>query len=321
MPRYITEKGIEGRYRSRLELYEGSTWIDRASIKFDSNEEVEDYAWLGTPPGLSEVKGEYHVEKLREFFYQIRNREYRAGLGIPRKLIERDKTGQVDLLVDEFVARCGAHWMELLSALLLAGTGSALGNCYDGHVFFDTNHNEGKSGDQKNLLTATEVAALNVAVAAAPTPVEGAKAILGVIGYMMAYLDDQAKPMNAGARQFMVMTSPVLWQFLAPALYQPLVNAGESNPLIAAQSKGGFSVPVIEANPLLTYTTQFLVFRTDAPLKPLIRQDEMDVDLQIIGEGSEEWKKNGQMLVLPYARRAVGYGRWQYAAHATLSHT
>jgi len=318
MPRYITEKGVEGRYRSKLELYEGTTWIDRASIKFDSNEEVEDYAWLGTPPGLSEVKGEYHIEKLREFFYQIRNREYRAGLGIPRKLIERDKTGQVDLLVDEFAARCGAHWMELLSALLLAGTGSALGNCYDGHVFFDTDHSEGKSGTQLNLLAAAQVAALNVAVAAAPTPSEGAKAILGVIGYMMGYLDDQGKPMNSGGREFLVMTSPLLWQFLAPAIYNPLVADG-TNPLVSAQAKGGFSVS-IEANPLLTYTVNFLVFRTDAPLKPLIRQDEMDLDLQIIGEGSEEWKKNGQMLILPYARRAVGYGRWQYAAHATLSH-
>jgi len=318
MPRYITEKGVEGRYRSKLELYEATTWIDRASIKFDSNEEVEDYAWLGTPPGLSEVKGEYHVEKLREFFYQIRNREYRAGLGIPRKLIERDKTGQVDLLVDEFAARCGAHWTELLSALLLAGTGSTLGTCYDGQLFFDTDHSEGKSGTQLNLLAAAQVAALDVAVPAAPTPVEGARAILGVIGYMMGWLDDQGKPMNSGAREFLVMTSPVLWQFLAPAVYQPLVNAGETNPLIAALSKGGFSVSV-EANPLLTYTTQFLVFRTDAPLKPLIRQDEMDLDLQIIGEGTEEWKKNGQMLILPYARRAVGYGRWQYAAHATLS--
>lgn len=328
MPRYITEKGIRGRYYSRLEQYEGITWIDRLSVKMDSDEEVEDYAWLGTPPGFEEHKGERHVEAAREYFYQIRNREFDTGLKIPRKLIERDKTGQVDMLTDDFAARCGAHWIELLSSLIRLGSGATLGNCYDSKYFFDSDHEEGLSGVQSNLLSVAGagtptigiVAALNVAVAAAPTPVEGAKAILGVIGYMMGCKDDHGKPMNAGAREFLVMTSPILWQFLAPAVYNPLVNAGETNPLVTAMIKGGFNVS-IEANPLLTYTTQFDVFRTDAPLKPLIRQDEVEVDLEILGSDTDHWKKNHEMLVMAYARRAVGYGRWQYAANATLSHS
>lgn len=318
MPRYITEKGIRGQYYSRLEQYEGTTWIDKVSIEFPSDEELEDYAWLGTPPGLSEHKGERHVEKLREYFYQIRNREYDGGLSIPRKLIERDKTSQVDALIDDFAVRTGAHWTELLSTLILAGTGATLGNCYDAQYFFDDDHSEGASGTQKNLLTATEVTALDVAVPARPTPVEAARAILGVIGYMMSYLDDHGKPMNASARKFLVMTAPILWQYLAPGVYNPLVSSGETNPLAAVVQMDDFEVTIV-ANPLLNYTTQFATFRIDAPLKPLIRQNEIDVDLQIIGEGTDHWKKNHEMLVMAYARRAVGFGRWQYASHSTLS--
>lgn len=317
MPRYITEKGIRGRYYARLEQYLSEV-IDRISVRFGSDEEVEDYAWLGTPPGFEEHKGERHVEKLREYFYQIRNREYDAGLSIPRKLLERDKTDQVDMLVDDFAVRTGGHWTELLSTLILAGTGATLGNCYDGQYFFDDDHSEGASGTQKNLLTATEVAALNVTTAAAPTPVEAAKAILGVIGYMYGYKDDHGKPMNSTAKEFLVMTSPVLWQFMAPGAYNRLVNSGDTNPLVSVQESEGFRISIV-ANPLLTYTTQFVTFRTDAPLKPLIRQDEVDVDLQVIGEGSEHWKLNHEMLVMAYARRAVGFGRWQYASHSTLS--
>ncbi len=318
MPRYITEKGIRGQYYSRLQQYEGTSWIDRISIQFPSDEEIEDYAWLGTPPGFSEHKGERQVEDLREYFYQIRNKEYDAGLKIKRKLIERNKTTQVDALIDDFAVRTGAHWTELLSTLLLAGTGSTLGNCYDGQYFFDSDHVSGASGTQKNLLTNSEVAALDVTTAAAPTPVEAAKAILGVIGYMMSYKDDHGKPMNASAKEFLVMTSPVLWQFLAPGAYNRLVSSGESNPLVAVQETDGFRIGIV-ANPLLTYTTQFLTFRIDAPLRPLIRQNEVEVDLQIIGDGSENWKLNHEMLIMAYARRAVGFGRWQYASHSTLS--
>jgi len=318
MPRYITEKGIRGQYYAQLQQYEGTTWIDRLSIEFPSDEEIEDYAWLGTPPGFSERKGERSIEDLREYFYQIRNREYDAGMGIKRKLIERNKTTQVDALIDDFAVRTGAHWIELLSALILAGTGSTLGNCYDGQYFFDNDHSEGASGTQKNLLTATEVTALDVTTATKPTPVESAKAILGVIGYMMSYLDDHGKPMNSSAREFLVMTSPVLWQFLAPGAYNRLVSSGETNPLMAVMEADNFNISIV-SNPLLNYTTQFTVWRTDAPLKPLIRQNEVDVDLQVIGEGTEHWKKNHQMLIMAYARRAVGFGRWQYAAHATLS--
>jgi len=317
MPRFITEKGVIGRYRSRLEQYEARTWIDRLSVKFDSDEEVEDYAWLGTPPGLEEHKGERQVEAAREYFYQLRNREFDGGLKLARKLIERDKTGQIDVLIDDFAERCGTHWIELLSALILAGTGDDLGTCYDGQYFFDDDHEEGASGEQTNLLIDTDVPALDVVLETAPTPVEGAKAIMGVIGYMMGYLDDHGKPMNAGAREFLVMTSPLMWQFLAPAVYNPLVGSGETNPLVTAMTKGGFNVSV-EANPLLDYTKHFTVYRTDAPLKPLIRQDELDVDPEVLGPGTDHWKKNHEMLVMAYARRAVGYGRWQYAAHATF---
>lgn len=317
MPYRITEKGIRSWYYAGLEQYMGQSWIDQVSMLFPSDEEVEDYGWLGAVPGLTERKGEKQVQTLREMFFQIRNREYDGGFELARKLIERDKVAQVMRKVQEAGVRGGGHWAELLSTLILAGTGSTLGNCYDGHVFFDSDHSEGDSGTQLNLLTNSEVPALNVTAPTQPTDIEATKAILGAIAYMMGYADDQGKKMNSEARQFLIQTSVTLWPYLVGATTMTTINQGDTNVLKALAAEG-YRVTVV-ANPLLTYTTQFVIFRTDAPLRALIRQEEVPLEIQIIGDGSEEWKKNARMLVLPYARRAAGFGRWQYAAHCTLS--
>ncbi len=318
--RYITAQGVRGEFFLRIATAMAE-WIDLLSIPFDSDSALETYAWLGTPPGLSEVKGEKRGEEAAEYFYQIRNRVYQGGLNIKREDIERDKTGQVMAQVGEFATRCVNHWAELMSTLMLAGTGTTLGKCYDGANFFSASHGERKSGTQKNLLVYTDIPALSVVAAANPTATEAVKAILGIITHMLGLVDDQAKPMNENAKNFLVMTSPVLWMSLVPAIVNPTINQGDTN-TIESLRKDGFNVRVI-ANPRLTHTVEFEVYRTDAPLKPFIRQEEIPLDenLDVFGPESEHYRLNDQMLVKAYTRRAVGFGRWQYAAHATLHTT
>jgi phage major head subunit gpT-like protein len=315
--RYITDKGIRGEFYLAIESLM-STWIDMLSIAFDSNSSAEEYGWLGTPPGLSEVKGEKRGEELAEYYYQLRNRTYQAGMNFKREDLERDKTGQMALArTRDFGTRCANHWVKLMSTLLLAGTGTTYGTCYDGNNFFSASHSEKKSGTQKNLLTKTTVSSLQVATAATPTSTEAVKAVLGVVTHMLAILDDQGEPLNADAKNFMVMCSPALWQWLVPALVNTTINQGDTN-TIQSLKQDGFNVRIV-ANPFFTSTTAFMMFRTDAPLKPLIRQEEIPLEIDVFDQESEHYKLNDQMLVKAYARRAVGWGRWQYAAHATLS--
>jgi len=318
--RYITAAGVRGQFFLRI-AQAMADWIDLLSIPFDSNNAIETYAWLGTPPGLSEVKGEKRGEEAAEYFYQLRNKVFQGGLNIKREDIERDKTGQVMAQVDEFGTRCVNHWAELMSTLALAGTGATLGKCYDGANFFSAAHGERKSGTQKNLLAYGDIPALSVVAAATPTATESVKAILGVITHMLAILDDQAKPMNEDAKNFLVMTSPSLWMYLVPAIVNMTINQGDTN-TIQSLKQDGFNVRVV-ANPRLTYTVDFDVYRTDAPLKPFIRQEEIPLadNVDVFGPESEHYRLNDQMLVKAYTRRAAGFGRWQYAAHATLHTT
>lgn len=313
----LGSRAIIGKFFAALEEYTGASWIPLISMLFDeSDQESETYKWLGKVPVMREWIGGRQAKGFRENGITIINKTFEATLEILVDWIRRDKTGQIQIRIDEMAQRAVGHWGKLLSTLITNGTGDTSGLCYDGQYFFDDDHSEGDSGTQKNLLTATEVPALDVTTATAPTATEAVDAILGVIAYMMTYKDDQGEPMNSEAKKFLVMTAPILWARLVKALV-PSVTSGESNVMVTLKQQD-FEV-VIAANPRLTYTTQFATFRVDAPAKSFIRQEEEGLTIGAVAEGSEyEFDENKHKYGIK-AIRNVGYGYWQYASHSTLS--
>jgi len=314
----LGSRAIIGSFYNMLETALGTSWLDAISMYFTSDQAEETYKWLGMTPAMREWIGGRQAKGFRENGITIVNKKFESTMEVPCDWLRRDKTGQIMIRVGELARRAAEHWGKLVSTLIMNGTGDTNGTCYDGQYFFDSDHSEGESGTQLNLLTNTQVAALDVTTPTAPTPAEAAAAIFGVIGYMLNYKDDQGEPINDGAREFLVMTSPALWVHMAPALYSPLVSSGESNPLIGVINNSDFKVRIV-ANSRLTYTTQFVTMRTDAKTKPFIRQDEEGIRMAAIAEGSEEEFNNDRHLYGVKAVRNVGYGYWQQAAHATLS--
>ena len=314
----LGSRAIIGRFFAVLQQYMGSSWIDKLSMYFASDQAAEIYKWLGMAPSMREWVGGRNAKGFRENGMTIENKDFEATLEVMVAEMRRDKTGQVMIRVAEMARRCGGHWAKLLSTLIKNGTGATSGLCYDGQYFFDDDHSEGASGTQKNLLTASEIPALDVTTATVPTAIEAARAILGVIAWMTTIKDDQGEPANEGARKFMVQTSPLMWQYLAPSVYSNKVNGGESNPVKDILANSDFEIEVI-ANPYLTYTTQFATFRTDAETKAFIRQEEVELQVKAIAEGSElEFNENKHHYGVS-ATRNVGFGMWQHAALATFS--
>ena len=315
--RYITARGIRAEFHLAVETLRAQ-WLDRLCKRFSSNSASEQYAWLGTPGGLSERKGEKPGEEIPEYELTIRNKTFQGGITFKREDIERDKTGDIARTRSrDFGERCANHDVELVSDLILAGDGTTKGLAYDGKNFFAANHSSHKSGTQKNLLTKTTVAALQVTAAATPTSTEAVKAILGVIAHMLTIKDDQGKLMNSNARQFLVMTSPVLWQYMIPATVNATINSGDTN-TIASLRADGFDITCV-ANGLLDYTVEFDTYRIDAPLKPYAIQEEVPLELKVLDESSEFFRLNDAIQANAYTRKNVGYARWEYAAHSTLS--
>jgi len=316
----LGSRAIIGEFYNALEAYLGTDWVGAVSMLFTSDQESETYKWLGMTPALREWIGGRQAKGFRENGITIVNKTWEGTLEAQVDELRRDKTGQLMVRIGELARRAAELDSKLVSTLIANGTGSASGLCYDGQYFFDNDHSEGESGTQTNLLTASEVPALNVTAATAPTPAEMAQAILGVVAYMTGYKDDQGEPMNANARSFLVMVPVGLF---APALSAVMANvvtgaAGSyDNPITTARSQG-FNISVA-VNPRLSWTSNFVVFRTDGQTKPFIRQEEEPLSISALAEGSEEEFKNNRHLYGVKRICNVGYGYWQFAAHATLS--
>lgn len=311
----LTSRGIIGSFYHALEQDVGAEWINSMSMQFQSNQESESYNWLGQSPMMREWIGGRLAKGLRETGIIIPNKKFEATLEIPVDWIRRDKTGQIMLRINELARRANAHWAGLLTTLIINGESY---DCYDGKYFFDTTHAEGESGNQSNdvgfnVRNSTEYPSTTTK----PSDRDMQDAILTGIEAILGFVDDQKQPLNEGARNFTVMVPLPYMHAAGGALGATVIN-NTVNKLAAVGSLGGFTVNIV-INPRLTWTTKFAVFRTDGDTAPFIRQEEQQIQMQAIAEGSElEFTDDVHQYGIR-AMRNVGYGFWQKACLVTFA--
>jgi phage major head subunit gpT-like protein len=287
-------------------------WVDPVSMLFTSDQSSETYAWLGQSPAMREWIGGREAKGFRENGITIANKKYEATLEIPLDWMRRDKTGQIQVRIDEMAQRANAHWAKLLTALIEAGEAATLGTCYDGQYFFDTDHSEGDSGTQSNDIS------VDITTTTAPTAAEMETAILTATQKIMGYKDDQGEPMNEAARSFVVMVPTPFMSATAAALNNPIITTGSTSFTNTLVNLGGFSYQ-IAINPRLSWTTKFALFRAVGGVSPFIRQEEESLQISALAEGSEEEFKNDRHLYGIKAMRNVGFGYWQKACLVTFT--
>lgn len=310
----ITERQIIGMIFSYIaEIIDGS-WVGNLSMPFDSDQASEEYAWLGASPAMREWIGGRQAKGLNENALSIRNKKFEATVEILCDWLRRDKTGQVMQRIMQLAQRANTHWARLLSTLIL---NAAATTCYDGQYFFDTDHSEGSSGTQDNDLS-IDISALPCTThgsTTVPSPEEMQQCIIQAIAAIMGFLDDQAEPMNEDASSFIVMTPISLWIPAKNALGMKLKGAGESSQLDISD----FNISVVGNARLSTWTEQFAVFRADGANKPLIRQEEVPLQVSAKAEGSELEFDEDKHQYGVWASRNVGYGFWQSSCLVTMT--
>jgi len=308
----LGSRAIIGEFYAMLEQDMGAGYIPGISNYFESDQESETYKWLGMVPQMREWVGGRNAKGFRENGLTITNKTFEATIEVLVDEIRRDKTGQVMARVREFAQRTNSHWAKLLSALIVSGEAAV---CYDGQYFFDTDHQEGDSGVQSNDIGASAGAPT------APTAGQMETAILGSIQQILGFKDDQGEPMNENAREFLIMVPVSYMNSAAGAIGSDIIidsSTSRSNNIRTLGSMGGFNVE-LAVNARLPWTTKFATFRTDAETKALIRQEEEDVQVDAIAEGSElEFKENKHQYGVK-AIRNVGYGLWQRSCLSTFS--
>jgi len=308
----LSSRAIIGEFYARLEQSIGASWIGSLSMEFGSNQASEDYPWLGMAPVMREWKGGRHAKGFRENKVTIDNVEFEATLEVLKSELRRDKTGQILVRIQELAERTASHWAKLLSTAIINGESTT---CYDGQYFFDTDHSEGDSGTQDNDLT-SDISALPAnqhGTTTSPSPEEMELSILAGIQAILGFKDDQGEPMNEMAKSFIIMVPVPYMAATLAAINNPVLTSGRTNTL---QSSDFEIRPVI--NPRLTWTDKFAVFRADGVVKPMIRQVEVDVEIDAIAEGSELEFNEKKHHYGVYASRNVGYGYWQHACQMQL---
>ncbi len=319
----LASPAIIGTFYEQLQDEWDKSWASQIGwLNTGSTQETETYKWLGNVPKFREWIGGRAAGHGKVESYSIRNKLWEQTLEFGIDDLRRDKTGQIMIRIGELAQSGAAFWEDLLTTLI--NNGATSGNtAYDASLFFATDHpvKEQTSGSTtaKNTLSSSEVPALDVATATAPTIVEAANILLGLTGYFHTFTTDQGHLMNAQARNFTVMvgTAPV-WGSFQTAISQAFLTSGQSNPVAGLKDQGYNFSCVLNPN-LTSATDKVYIFRTDAKLKPFILQQETAPRVTVIGAGSEEEFKNRRHLFGTERIGNAGYGLWQYGIKATMS--
>lgn len=314
----ITERQIIGNFYKTLKADAGAGWINAVSNYFTSDQASEEYAWLGQSPAMREWVGGRNAKGFSEQSMTIKNKHYEATIDVLIRDLRRDKTGQVMTRINEMARRANSHWASLLSDLIVNGASTT---CYDGQYFFDTDHNEGSSGDQSNSITA-DISGYPVTTAGTvtlPSVAEYQFAIAKGIEAIAGFVDNQGEPMNEDAKSFMIMCPMAYMNVAMQAVATPVQVAETQSALQALKQNFNISVvPNVRLSDMAS-SYQFVVFRTDSAIKSFIRQEETGVNLKVKGAGSEYEFNNDAWQFGIDTWRNVGYGYWQNSCLVTMA--
>ena len=308
----LGSRAIIGEYVRMLEQDNGVGWVNQISNLFQSDQLSETYKFLGQSPVFRERKGERKAKGLRDEGFTIRNIDFESTMDIEKAQLRRDKTGQMLARIGEHVQRSSSHWATLLSTLIVNGETNT---CYDGQFFFDEDHVWGDSGSQSNDIS-VDISALPVTTngsVTAPSPEEAAQAAMQGVTQICGFLDDQGEPMNETASQFLILCPFSLENSLKSGLALPRgTDAAEQVTEKRIQVVGN-------ARLNSSWTDKFVVFRTDSPIKSLIRQEEVGVNVSALAEGSDYAFTNDAYQFGLDATRNAGYGYWEHACLVTMT--
>lgn len=315
---FLDNKNLIPLFQTIYEQQLNGLWARDLGTVINSTMGVESYGWLGAAPSLELLTSDDKPEEgFNKFTYTLTNKEYAKAIRIRELDMRRDKVDQITARIGEMADKAADHWNSLTSTLILNGTASGY-TAYDGATFFSATHSESGTA-QKNLVTASEVAALNTSSTTTLTVVEAADVIQGLIGWQYGFTDDKGDQINGTAKAFTFMVGTAnLWGPLSAAVSSMNLTGGQTNPLNGLVSQG-VGIKVMLNPALAAHTSNIYVFRTDSRVKPFILQEEVPLDPQVTDTSSDEYKKYRRYLFSIYTSRAVGYARWQSAMKATLS--
>lgn len=281
-----------------------------------------DYAFANRPDAPQKREGAYSFKAMSADSVTIRNSEFVSGVTVRKRDLRRDETGTIRKQFGGLGRVFAQHIFNLAIDVVNAGeTAAASGGFdgYDGQPLFSASHVHGNSGTQKNLLTNSDVATLDVGTATSPTPEEAAEALMDVIAYMQSYLDHAGQGLMEDARSFTVLCKPKMSGKFRTAIKANNLAGGENSP-VAVANADGFNIMLVQSARLTIADAAFVVMVSDREgERATIVQEEQPVELNILDESSDEYKKTGKYGAIGEWAGGHGIGEPLCAAKATFS--
>lgn len=256
-----------------------------------SDQNIETYPWLGSLPD-PEVHGE-EVKRsgIAEYFTTIPNVEYSRGITVKRSVFDDNQYGSLERTAGAWGSKVGKWFNKKTFETLAAGETAT---AYDGQLFFDTDHSEGKSGTQSNKgTTALSTASFNAAYAA-----------------MQNFKDDQGDPV--GITPNLLVVPPALRETAMAIVKATTIETGSNG--AAVDNAGNKNLVEVLVSPYLTDANNWYLLDTTAD-SPIIFQERIALETGIPNKDKDTLEYSYDM----YWRGAFGYGDWRKAYGAIVA--
>lgn len=289
--------------------------LNAVAMYSPSDKELETYHFLGASSPMRQWIGGRQPQGFRQNNFTVENLHFEASVPIKVKDMRREKYGQIRAQISELGLNAAGHGEKLLSELIATGE-TAL--CYDGKAFFATDHEEGESGAQSNIVT-VDISAIGIPTdeqgsTSDPTPQVMAAAIHKAIERIYSFKNDKGEPINQSAMEFGVHVPVSLMRSASAAINNDAFAANRDNTL----KSSGFKVN-LHVDPRSAWTTKFAVYVEDSYIKPFIHQEEMETKLDVVAEGSEHEFKHDEHLYGAQRIHNVAFGDWRRSCLVSLT--
>jgi len=183
-----------------------------------------------------------------------------------------------------------------MSAVRIAGS-TAAGLCYDGQQFYDTDHAEGESGAQSNVITGAGVAVANIRTD-----------YFNALAKFRLFKDDRGRPRIRRLGSLAIKAT-------IPAGLEAVFDE-INNPAPGSTTPKTHIEYIVD--PYLVDQTDYYYDYVGAPIRAFIVQMRKEpVPVEVTDSQAELVFMQGSWLFGTEARYNVGFGLWQYSAKVT----
>lgn len=271
-----------------VETYQNTPLVlDDFIERVESNAASEDYGMLGAFPQVRRMDGERRPKQLGTSKFTIENEEWEATLEISYKDLKFNRLADKNLIV-RAMARNARRFPQRLAMDLIIANGIG----YDGQNFFDTDHEEGESGTQSNVITAGSGAVDETNLSSALAS--------------LATFKDEAGEVKYEDVEAVVLVNPA--------------DAVAARKLLVAQQGSNGSTNVMEGTAKLVVsgrvpTNRWYVANVGAGVKPIIYQEAEFIEFEALENrpdaNNHESFMRKKNYYGPYILANAGYGDWR----------